>query len=516
MRRLLNIAVFLIGLLAVGHGHATSVLRIGIPALPLTLDPHLAITRADHMLARELFVGLTTLDAEGKIVPGLAESWTVSPDGLVYTFLLRDKLVWSDGQSLDASTIVKSIERALDPTTMAPFAAQLLLIKNAENFRLGILPPGEKLGIVARDRRKVEFSLSAPSQRFLQLLAQPVAVPVPVRRARDLAQDWAAPETVIGNGAYTLISSPQGYALKKNPKFFAADTVAIESVGLSVFAASDMAIDALRDGATDLALGFASAPRVGSLLNQELIEGDGVDLYQLAINVSRAPFDEREFRHALGMVIDRAELIKTLSLANAEPAFSVVSAPPYKPLRAPYARLDRADRRVVAEALLLDVDIPTLRPIRFLTPRSGLHEAITNAIATTWRELGFKIDVVALDDSALESAILAGDFDIAVNVAWQQANTVDAALFVFGQTAGPWNTAHYREPEFDQVMINADAELAPDLYVSQLRQAEGVLIEDQVNWTVFFYPANVATGMKLNGLMANPAHIHMLRYLSGS
>ena len=109
MRRLLNIAVFLIGLLAVGHGHATSVLRIGIPALPLTLDPHLAITRADHMLARELFVGLTTLDAEGKIVPGLAESWTVSPDGLVYTFLLRDKLVWSDGQSLDASTIVKSI-----------------------------------------------------------------------------------------------------------------------------------------------------------------------------------------------------------------------------------------------------------------------------------------------------------------------------------------------------------------------------------------------------------------------
>jgi oligopeptide transport system substrate-binding protein len=501
MSRWFNIAVFMMGMLAAGVSYAASVLRVGLPALPATLDPHLALTRSDHILARELFTGLTTFDPQGKIVPGLAESWTISPDGLVYTFMLRDKLVWSDGQALDAATIVKSIERALDPATNAPFAAQLLLIKNAESFRLGILPPSEKFGLVARDRRTVEFRLSVPSQRFLQILAQPVASPVPLRRIKDLPQAWAAPEAIVGNGAYVLRASPQGYALSKNPRFFAAQSVGVESVDVSVLATVDAAAAALGEGSIDLALGFTSAPRAGRATHLVSVEGDGTDVYQLAINVSSAPFDKREVRHAFGMLIDRFDLIQKLRLINAEPAFSMVAAPPYSPLRAPYARLERADRKVVAEALLLDVDIPTLRSIRFLTPRGATHQAIVEAIATSWRELGFKIDLIAMDEVELEVAILAGDFDIAVNVAWRQANTTDAALFVYGQSAG-------------QFMAIADIETDTDLYASQLRQAEGVLIEDQVSWPVLFYPARVMTRIKLKGLLANAAHVHALRYVT--
>ena len=130
MSRRSLISTLILSLLVSYGSYAGTVVRVGLPAKPATLDPHMALTRADHILARELFVGLTALDAEGKVIAGLAENWTISPDRLVYTFALRDNLTWSDGQSLDATTVVKSIERALDPATNAPFAAQLLNIKN--------------------------------------------------------------------------------------------------------------------------------------------------------------------------------------------------------------------------------------------------------------------------------------------------------------------------------------------------------------------------------------------------
>lgn len=514
MSRRSLISTLILSLLVSYGSYAGTVVRVGLPAKPATLDPHMALTRADHILARELFVGLTALDAEGKVIAGLAENWTISPDRLVYTFALRDNLTWSDGQSLDATTVVKSIERALDPATNAPFAAQLLSIKNAEAFRLGILPNGEKLGVVARDRRTVEFRLANPSQRFLQLLAQPVASPVPLHRLKNLKQAWAQAETVIGNGAFTFVSQAEKFSIAKNPRFYAATSVALDSVEFLILPTGDAAADALKANTIDLAVGFTPAPHVGRPAIAGLVEGDAVASYQLSINVSHPPFDKREFRHALGMVIDRADVVKTLRLAGAEPAFSLVPTPPYSPVRSPYARLDRADRNFVAEALLLDVDIPSARPFRFVVPRGAAHQSLAEAIAKYWTALGFKVELLALDEATFESAILSGDFDVAVNIAWHQANSVDAMLSGYSQSAGPWNLSGYRELEFDQLMITADTELDAENYPSHLRQAEGVLIEDQVSWPMLFYPANVIARAKLNGLAANSAQIHPLRYLA--
>jgi oligopeptide transport system substrate-binding protein len=514
MSRCRFLTAIIVGLLSAWSVQAAAVLRVGLPAWPATLDPHRAVTRTDHVLARELFVGLTMLDSNGKIVPGLAESWVVSPDGLTYTFSLREGLNWSNGQALDATSVVKSIERALDPATAAPFAAQLLTIKNAEAFRLGTLSAGEKLGLAARDRRTVEFRLSNPSQRFLQVLAQPVAAPVPTRRSGDLKPGWAAPDSIIGNGPYMIAPRPQGYGLSKNPAFFAASSVSLEDVELTVLSTLPAASQAVRDGVIDLALAFTPEPRTGRAALRASITTEAVASYQLAINLSRPPLDKREARHALGMVIDRTEIIKSLRLVDAEPAFNMVPAPPYAPLRAPYARLDRSASAIVAEALLLDVDIPALGPIRFIHPAGAVHQAIAEAVAKPWRAMGFKVELTALADADHEAAVLAGSFDVAVSVDWRQANTIDAMVFAFGQTAGPWNAVAYREPEFEQFMLSADTETAPEFYDSHLRQAEGVLIEDQVTWPIVFYPANLPARAAYKGLTLNPAQLHPLRSLS--
>jgi oligopeptide transport system substrate-binding protein len=489
------------------QAQAQSVLKLGLPSIPSSFDPHLAVTTPEMIVAREQFMGLTALDAEGKVGPGLAESWTVSSDGLSYSFTLREDARWSDGRALDAGVIVKSLERALDPATAAPFAAQLLTIKNAEGFRLGTLSAGAKLGVSARDRRTVDIVLSQPSQRFLQLLAQPVAAAVPVHRIAA-KQPWFAPGNMIVSGAHGLSASAS--RLEKNPRFFSVP--AFDAVELSVFGGLDDAQAAVRDGLIDLALGFTPAPHA-ERNPRGIIEGEAMDIYQLIINVTKPPLDQREPRHALGMLIDRAEIIKNLRLIGSEPVFNTVPNPTYSPQRAPYARLNRADRRVVAEALLLDLDIPKLRPLTLIHPRGAVHQAIADAAAKSWAELGFKTEVTALPEAAFEQAVLEGRFDFAVAPPWRQSAGPEAVLMLYAQTAGPWNAARYRELTFDQFMAEADAELGAEFYPNFLRQAEGVLIEDQVSLPVLAFPAPAFARAKFGGLAPNAAHAHPLRLL---
>ena len=98
---------------------------------PETLDPHRYNLRLEETLLNDLFVGLTTFDAAGNIVPGSATSWQTSEDGLTWTFNLRPDLTWSDGQPLTATDFVASFRRLQDPKTAASLAYFMHMLKNA-------------------------------------------------------------------------------------------------------------------------------------------------------------------------------------------------------------------------------------------------------------------------------------------------------------------------------------------------------------------------------------------------
>ena len=106
-------------------------------AEPETLDPALITGQPEGRVANALFEGLLTFDQSGKPQPGMAESWTVSEDGRIYTFTLREGLTWSDGTSLTARDFVESWRRTLDPATASEYAYQLHYIKNARAFNEG-------------------------------------------------------------------------------------------------------------------------------------------------------------------------------------------------------------------------------------------------------------------------------------------------------------------------------------------------------------------------------------------
>lgn len=117
-------------------GAEGTVLRRGNAAEPDTLDPHKYSLAAESNIQRDMFLPLTEYNARSRPVPGAAERWTHSPDGLVWTFHLRAGLVWSDGVPVTAEDFVAGMRRGLDPKTQAQFANLAYFIKNAEHFSL--------------------------------------------------------------------------------------------------------------------------------------------------------------------------------------------------------------------------------------------------------------------------------------------------------------------------------------------------------------------------------------------
>ena len=113
---------------SIGNAQA---LHLGNSGEPQTLDPHRYNLRLEETILTDLFLGLTTFNARGEIVPGAALSWSTSEDGLRWTFKLREGLKWSDGQPLTAADFVYSFRRLLDPATAASLAYFLYPIRNA-------------------------------------------------------------------------------------------------------------------------------------------------------------------------------------------------------------------------------------------------------------------------------------------------------------------------------------------------------------------------------------------------
>ena len=170
---------------AAGEAAAEPVtIRLATVSEPSTLDPNLAEDAFSIAPVEQLFLGLTNINNEtGAIEPELAESWTVSDDGLTWTFNLRQDAVWSDGNPVTAQDVEYSAKRAVMPETASPYAYVLYIIKNAVAINQTVIPTGtydiDTLGVKAIDDYTVQFELEAPASYFESISSLWTLRPVP-------------------------------------------------------------------------------------------------------------------------------------------------------------------------------------------------------------------------------------------------------------------------------------------------------------------------------------------------
>jgi oligopeptide transport system substrate-binding protein len=487
-----------------------------------SVDPHKTSTVYEANVLRDLFQGLVMQDQKANVIPGAAESWTVSDDGTVYTFKLRKDAVWSDGAPVTADDFVYSFQRLEDPATGAEYASMLYPVKNAEEVNTKKAKP-EEMGVKAIDANTLEVTLKAPTPYFLEMLTHQAAYPVNKASIEKLGADWIKPGNLVTNGAFTLAEWVPNDHIKlvKNPKFWDAATVKIDTVNViptedrssarKRFEAGEL--DSYDDLPTeqlaDLKAKFGDQIRVGPYLGT----------YYYAIKTDKAPWDNVELRNAISMAIDRDFIAEKVWQNSMLPGYSMV--PPgiegYTPAMAKYAEMSQIDRedeaKKVLEKLGYTPEKPLKMEIRYNTSENHKNTAV--AIQEQLKPLGIEITLLNTDTKTHYSFLeQKGDYDVA-RAAWI-ADYKDPETFLgITRKASGNNYSVYNSPKYEEAMDKAAAAGGkPEERMKELSEAERILVDEVGNIPLLYYSYKDIVSPKLHGFEDNVMDVHPSRFIS--
>ena len=388
------LALLLLVLLWSLSASAETVLRRGIAAEPGTLDPQSGDSIYQLHIDADLFEGLTAVAPGGSIVPGQAERWTVSPDGLVWSFTLRPGLAWSNGTALTSQDFVYSFRRLVDPANgfRAAFLAEAIRGASALIGRRETDPA--RLGVEAPDPRTVRITLETPNLALPEILAllPPVYRPAVESDGRDAFK----PAHFIGNGAYQLVEWQPNtrIAATRNPRYRDPAAVHIDRVEYYPIEDQDEEFKRYRAGDLDIT-GDVPKDQLDLIkrdLPAEYKTSPSFGLSYIGFNAAQPPFQgNAKLREALTLAIDREILTDKLVRGGAIPAYGWV--PPgvefYHGARFPGAELPQAEREAAARRAYAEAGYSAEHPLHleltFSTNENYRRVAI--AIAAMWQQV---------------------------------------------------------------------------------------------------------------------------------
>ncbi len=507
--------------LSAGGALAESVIHIGNSGEPDTLDPHHASGTWENTIIGDMFLGLTTEAADGSVIPGAAESWEVSDDGLVYTFELRDH-VWSDGTPVTAEDFVFSLRRILNPETAAKYASILYTIKNAQPINEGVITDLGELGVRALDEKTLEITLESPTPYFIEQLTHYTAFPVPRHKVEELGDDWVKPGNLVSNGAYTVVEWVPNSQIKsvKNPQFYDADNVSIDTVFYYPTEERAAALKRFRAGELDVNTDFPSdqIDWLRENMPDETRIFPYLGIYYYAINVREAPFDNRALRQALSMAIDREAITDKVLRTGELPAYSFV--PPGtgnygEPAYVDWKDMAYADRVTRARELMAEAgfgpDNPLKLQLRYNTSEN--HKKVAIAVAAMWKQLGVQTELFNSEVKVHYNDIQEGNFQIA-RAGWiADYNDAQNFLFLLQTSTGKLNYSGYSNPEFDRLMDEAARTTDLEARAEILRQAEALAMADQPYMPIYYYVSKNLVAKHVKGWVDNTKDVHRTRFL---
>mgnify|MGYP006262607125 FL=1 len=179
---------------------------------PQGLDPHIVTGVTEHKIIIALFEGLTMQNPKGEgVIPGAAESWTISSNGKVLLFRIRDDAVWSNGDPLTAEDFVYSWRRILTPALGSKYPDMLYAVKNAEEYNKGLIKNFDQVGVEAIDEKVLKVTLRTKTPFFLKQLAHYATFPVHPNTIEKFGgisnrdSQWTRPGNMISNGPFTCL-----------------------------------------------------------------------------------------------------------------------------------------------------------------------------------------------------------------------------------------------------------------------------------------------------------------------
>lgn len=502
---------------------------------PGSLDPHKVSGDWENRPIGDFLEGLMAEDANAEPIPGMAESYTVSDDGLVYTFKLRANAVWSDGVPVTAGDFVFAFQRLFDPKTAAQYAYLQNAIKNSAKISEGTKPdkdgkdtqeamPISELGVKAIDDKTLEITLESPTPYFLGALTHYTAYPIPKHVYDKVGDAFSSVENLVANGPYKVVEWLPGSYIHsvKNETYYEADQVKIDDVFYHVLEDDAAALSRFRAGEFDILTAFPSDQM--AFINKEFPGQAHVvpylGIYYYVVNQTVKPFDDVNVRKALSLATNRDDITAKLEGTGSVPAYGYVQpgvanyegVTPYMPDWAsrPYAE-NVAEAKTLMEAAGYSEANPLKLTLRYNT--SDLHQRIAVGVQDMWRQIHVAVDLVNADVTTHYDALRAGDFQVG-RAGWQNdyndpSNTLDLL-----KTGVENNYGRYSNAEYDALLAEAAKTLDLKARAQLLGKAEALAMDEFAAIPFYYNVTRVMVSPKISGFVDNVKDVHRTRWLS--
>jgi oligopeptide transport system substrate-binding protein len=444
----------------------------------------------------------------------MAASWTVSKDGLVYTFTLRDAR-WTDGKPVTASDFLYAWERVLNPKSGAKYAQQLYYLKNGEEYNKGRVSDFGQVGVRAVDAKTLQVTLKSPTAYFLDLTAFYTLYPVPKWALEAHGKDWVKPGKIVSNGPFRLVSwVPQKeLILERNPQHWDAASVRLSKV---LFIPTDDINTAYKQflaGDSDWIPTVPPAQIDAAKSRPEYYVSPYLGTYYFRFNVTKAPFTDVRVRKALSLAVDRESLTKFVTKAGEVPhsGFVPVGLRGYEGPRGLGFDVAAA-KKALAEAGYPDGK--GFPKVELLYSTSEVHRVITQAVQQMWKEhLGLHVDLVNVEWKVYLSRQSGLDYHIS-RAGWI-GDYVDPNTFLeMWKTGGGNNQTGWSHKQYDELIDQAGRLINPKERMQAMQDAERLLLSEAPILPLYTYVNKGMLSKKVKGWYPNLLDQHPLKYIS--
>lgn len=488
---------------AEGTAAGSNVINVQVGPSPETIDPALnsAVDGANMII--HAFEGLLKFDKNNDVVPGLAESYEVSDDGITWTFHLRDGLKWSDGSDLTADDFVYSWKRVVDPMTAAPYGYDLMnYVKGFEEASEGNL---DALAVSAPDKNTFVVELKSPCVYFDKICAFAVMVPVQQATIEANGESWSVnPDTYVTDGPYYMTEYTDGLQIvfEKNPYYWDAANITFDTIVWHLIEDANAAYSAYQNNEIDMIKDVPTEEIPSLEGSSEFYIEPIMGTYYVTFNTKKAPFDDPKVREALSLAIDRKYVAETIMQGIYSPATNFVgpgvsdekSGSSFEDVTkekyGDHFDIENYDADIEkAKALLAEAGYPNgegFPEFNYLTNDSGYHKPVAEYLQSAWADLGLNMNVNIQEWKTVTADRRAGNFDVARNgwiYDWDDPSNMINLL----ETGNGNNDGKYSNPDFDKAVD--DARNTTDLaeHYDLLHQAEQILLDDAAMAPVAYY-----------------------------
>ncbi|WPM06390.1 peptide ABC transporter substrate-binding protein (plasmid) [Borreliella sinica] len=458
------------------------VFGVGIGSEPTSLDPQFCSDKLGSLIINELFIGLLRGDPKtGGYRPGLAKNWDISYDNTCYTFHLRDDIYWSDGVKITADTIKESYIMALETNEDLPNINLLTSkIKNAKDFHTTKLNADE-VGIKVIDEKTLEITLSQPTIYFLDMLTQPIFIPIPTHIVKKFGNKWTSPENIVTSGPFKIKRRilNEEIALEKNKKYFDAKNVDIGEMTFVTINDARRIYSMYEHNEIDAI--FNSIPL--SLINELILREDfySSDINEIgffSLNMNVKPLNNVKVREALSLAIDRETLVYRVLDNNFKATIKI--SPNLNNYN--YGKKLKLYNPRKAEKLLAEAGYPDGKKFPTLTikyNKNELGKEVAGFIQSQWKKvLNIDVEIEPETWSNHISSVLKGQYEISVR-SWQGDYLDPMAFFNIFETKNSHLASYgYSNSELDELISKTEVEVDEKARLELLKKIEEIIIEN--------------------------------------